>query len=194
MDARLFPRLDSNPPRPENGLPSRVAPGVQTHQHGIGHFCWGTVLGKRLQSGKLLVLLVSLLVNGCLTGGRRQHQQAPMFNHQGELKSSSCPMKIPGVRVVAEDLTDGVAIRFSASFDKETELRIRVNRFGTAQRLCSAAATIALTSVRAEAIEGGVRLVIQPQVPDQLDALRNAIHRQIEKMSEGRCPMSMVDC
>lgn len=141
------------------------------------------------------------------TGGRRI-----------EFPARNCPAAIAGVSVEYEDAGDGAALVFRTERGDVAALRARVERMadmyergqcgyagsgpmmirdhhGGAHRrgMHHGHGTEAMTGVHAaraevEAVPNGVRLELQPEDPDSLNALRAHLQWMAGRMDEGRCP------
>ncbi len=108
-----------------------------------------------------------------------------------------CPMHVAGTHISAEDTPDGVAIVFKTSGDV-AQLRDRVHAMaakhdqmaGSGMAACCAAMMSTVPStVRAEDVDGGARMVLTPRDPAQLTALRDHVHERAAMMASGQCPM-----
>ena len=115
-----------------------------------------------------------------------------------------CPMRVPGTQVSTTETPDGVAIVFTTSGDV-AELRARARKMASMhEHMMSGGGemdsggmmgsgkmmmTMVPSKARAEDIDGGVRIVITPNDPAQLAALRDHVRRHVEQMKSGECPM-----
>lgn len=108
-----------------------------------------------------------------------------------------CPMQVEGTTVRAEDVDGGVALVFTTTGDV-AELRRRVahmaemheRRHGEGKGGMMGAGMMAATA-RTEHVEGGAKLVLTADDPENVAALRQRLRQHAERMATGRCPMMM---
>lgn len=110
-----------------------------------------------------------------------------------------CPMNVDGADVSAEDVDGGVALVFTtAEPDQVEELRERVRGMAEMhqRRATSGAGGMGRgmmmhppSSSTVVDIEGGARLEMRADAPDDVTALRQHVRMRAERMSQGTCPM-----
>ena len=131
-----------------------------------------------------------------------------------------CPMAVPGTQLAATDTEDGEAVTFTTSPDQASELRARVHAMADMHnRHHQAGATDGMhggmphggamgggsmgsggggpmgmmpppSRAAVEDVVGGARLVVTPNDPADLEALRSAVRMHSERMQQtGTCAM-----
>lgn len=110
----------------------------------------------------------------------------------GMAMTDMCPMQIPGTTVASIDVDLGVALAFTTSSGDVGELRSRVARMAEMHNHRHAAGgMMPAATATAEDIADGARMILRPNDPAQLDALREHARMHAERMSHGECPMLM---
>ncbi len=125
--------------------------------------------------------------------------RAPPPRH-GEMAMARdmCPMEVAGATVTPDDVEGGVALAFTTSGGDVAELRQRVWRMGAMHNQDHAPGgmmmegggmTMPAATATVAHIEGGARVVLRPNDPAQLDALRDHVRTHADQMARGECPM-----
>lgn len=112
---------------------------------------------------------------------------APTEEPGEEVASHECPMQVPGTTVTSSNVEGGVALAFTTQGGDVAELRERVQRM-TETHPEHHSGTV-MSTASSEEIESGARLVLKPQDPAQLEALREHARTHAARMAEGDCPM-----
>jgi hypothetical protein len=117
---------------------------------------------------------------------------APAEEPGDGVTSHECPMQVPGTTVTASDVEGGVALAFTTHGGDVAELRERVQRMTETHHQHHSGGVMGMappSTAASEDIEGGARLVLKPQDPAQLEALREHARTHAARMAEGDCPM-----
>ena len=109
-----------------------------------------------------------------------------------------CPMRLPGTQVSTSETPDGIAIVFTTAGDL-APLRDHTRHMaamheqmmsGGMRGSGEAMMKMVPSKARAEDIEGGARIVLTPNDPSQLAALRDHVRRHVDAMKrQAGCPM-----
>ena len=120
--------------------------------------------------------------------------------------SEMCPEKVPGTTARAEDVEGGAALSFTTTGDV-AEVRRRVQHMAEMHNQHHGAADgkgsmgmmggsmgmmsemMPPSTARAEDVDGGARLILTPEKPADLTAVREKVHKHAEMMAGGQCPM-----
>ena len=138
---------------------------------------------------------------------------APPTAAQPPAGGEMCPMMPPaGTQIVATDTSDGIAIAFTTTGDV-AGLRAHVRRMaemlakmgetdhgctamGSGERMGSGdmhgrmmGGPMVPSRATVEDIPGGARLVLVPNDPAQVAALREHVRSHVAMMQQGKCPM-----
>lgn len=118
---------------------------------------------------------------------------APRPEPGEKLASPECPLQIPGTTVTSADVEGGVALAFTTLTGDAAELRRRVQRMTETHHQHHTGGVMGMgppSTASSEDIEGGARLILKPQDPAQLEALRQHARSHAARMAEGECPMA----
>ena len=115
--------------------------------------------------------------------------------------SEMCPEKVPGTTARAEDVDGGAALSFTTTGDV-AEVRRRVQRMAEMHNQhhgdgkSSMGGSMGMmgemmppSQARAEDVDGGARLILTPEKPADLAAVREKVHQHAAMMAGGQCPM-----
>jgi hypothetical protein len=102
-----------------------------------------------------------------------------------------CPMDVSGTSVTTADVEGGVALSFTTSSGDVADLRQRVRRMAEMHSHMHGEGGMVMPPATAtiEDIPGGARLILRPEDPAQLAALREHARMQASAMTRGECPM-----
>jgi hypothetical protein len=103
------------------------------------------------------------------------------------MMTKDCPMHDPSSKLSVEDVEVGVALGFTTAGDAG-KLRAHVRHMAEQHNREGMMDSRAV----AEDIEGGARLVLTPNDPTQLAALREHARMHAESMRKGECPMMQM--
>ncbi|MCC6556706.1 MAG: hypothetical protein IT372_27410 [Polyangiaceae bacterium] len=119
----------------------------------------------------------------------------------GPMSGPWCPTQVEGATVAPVDVERGAALDFKTSTGDVAELRRRVRAMAEMQNQRGGGMGMGrgmgrgggmgmfAATASAEDIEGGARLVLLPNDPAQLEALREHTRLRAERMALGQCPM-----
>ena len=116
---------------------------------------------------------------------------APTEEPNDAVTSHECPMQIPATTVTSSNVEGGVALAFTTHGGDVAELRARVQRMTETHHQHHSGSVMGMappSTASSEDIEGGARLVLKPQDPAQLEALREHARTHAARMAEGDCP------
>jgi hypothetical protein len=150
--------------------------------------------------GMAAVVVVAGLLGACTKNGAQTPPPtastapaaAPTAEPGDNVASHECPMQIPGTTVTSSNVEGGVALAFTTNGGDVAELRERVQRMTETHHQHHTGGVMGMappSTASSEDIEGGARLVLKPQDPAQLEALREHARTHAARMAEGDCPM-----
>ena len=153
----------------------------------------------------LLLAPLSIALAACGGGHHAASATPPPASASGSMMGSGhmgnmemCPMGVPGTQIAVADVDGGIGVTFTTSGDV-ADLRARVHPMAEmhASRVSGEHAgmmsgmhmQMVPSRAVAEDIDGGARVVLTPNDPAQLDALRAQANQHADMMRRGECPM-----
>jgi hypothetical protein len=145
----------------------------------------------------LLTALTSCASTSAHPGGTARSETAehagPMHGNHHHGMMGMCPMNVPGTAATVTDVEGAVAISFTTRTGDVAELRRRVRHMAEMHAQHQGCEMHQMKMVPSTAtvvdIDGGARMVLVPNDPAQLAALRQHARDHATMMASGRCPM-----
>lgn len=164
----------------------------------------------------MAILGATALLAGCASTSSARSEPttgtatAPAHEGGMSMMGGMCPMRVAGTTVTSAEIEGGVALAFTTTGDV-AELRQRVRRMAEMHNQHHAAPPdreagghdgmamggggmmMPAATASVEDLEGGSQVILRPNDPAQLEALRDHARMRADRMARGECPMGEMD-
>ena len=139
----------------------------------------------------LTLAVAGLALMGMASGcGSQQQAVPPPTALAAQQAGSACPLELPGVKLSADETSDGIAMIFTTDQPAVYELRQRVLQMAHSYNQRHPGTSTAPSTARVVYIDNGARLILSPVNPADLPALRAQAQSSARYMAAtNSCPV-----